>query len=148
MFFSLFSSSLFFFFFDFPPAKRVLSTRPSKSPEIYHKKTFFSLKRVRICNFSPAARTACNPPPLDMQPFPHIHAPLRPTDLLVVAVSSIYYIIYFKRGSVQRMVQEAPLKIYERGAVSYFNFSRAQRALKIRQINRAILKVPDGAWSC
>jgi hypothetical protein len=44
------------------------------------------------------------------------------------------------------MVQEAPLKIYARGVVSYFNFSRA-RALKIRQINSAILKVPDGAWN-
>ena len=46
------------------------------------------------------------------------------------------------------MVQEAPLKIYARGVVSYFYFSRAPRAraLKIRQINSAILKVPDGAW--
>jgi hypothetical protein len=48
------------------------------------------------------------------------------------------------------MVQEAPLKIYARGVVSYFYFSRAPRAraLKIRQINSAILKVPDAAWSC
>jgi hypothetical protein len=47
------------------------------------------------------------------------------------------------------MVQEAPLKIYARGVVSYFYFSRAPRAraLKIRQINSAILKVPDGAWN-
>jgi hypothetical protein len=46
------------------------------------------------------------------------------------------------------MVQKAPLKIYVRGVVSYFNFSRAPRAraLKIRQINSAILKVPDAAW--
>jgi hypothetical protein len=45
------------------------------------------------------------------------------------------------------MVQEAPLQIYARGVVSYFYFSRAPhvRALKIRQINSAILKVPDGA---
>ena len=46
------------------------------------------------------------------------------------------------------MVQEAPLKIYARGVVSYFYFSRAprarMRALKIRQINSAILKVPNG----
>jgi hypothetical protein len=41
------------------------------------------------------------------------------------------------------MVQEAPLKIYARGVVSYFYFFRAPRALKIRQINSAILKVPD-----
>jgi hypothetical protein len=49
------------------------------------------------------------------------------------------------------MVQEAPLKIYARGVVSYFYFSRAPRAhaLKIRQINKyAILKVPDAPWSC
>jgi hypothetical protein len=49
------------------------------------------------------------------------------------------------------MVQEAPLKIYARGVVSYFYFSRAPRAraraLKIRQINSAILKVPDAAWN-
>jgi hypothetical protein len=46
------------------------------------------------------------------------------------------------------MVQEALLKIYARGVVSYFYFSHAPRAraLKIRQINSAILKVPDGAW--
>jgi hypothetical protein len=45
------------------------------------------------------------------------------------------------------MVQEAPLKIYARGVVSYFYFSRTRpaRALKIRQINSAILKAPDGA---
>jgi hypothetical protein len=46
------------------------------------------------------------------------------------------------------MVQEAPLKIYARGVVSYFYFfSRTPRAraLKIRQINSAILKVPDAA---
>jgi hypothetical protein len=45
--------------------------------------------------------------------------------------------------------KEAPLKIYARGVVSYFYFSRAPRAraraLKIRQINSAILKVPDAA---
>jgi hypothetical protein len=47
------------------------------------------------------------------------------------------------------MVQEAPLKIYARGVVSYFYFfpraARRARALKIRQINSAILKVPDAA---
>ena len=39
---------------------------------------------------------------------------------------------------------------YARGVVSYFYFSRAPprtRALKIRQINSAILKVPDAALS-
>jgi len=47
------------------------------------------------------------------------------------------------------MVQEAPLKIYARGVVSYFYFFRSPRAraLKIKQINSAILKVPDGAWN-
>jgi hypothetical protein len=45
------------------------------------------------------------------------------------------------------MVQEAPLKIYARGVVLYFYFSRAARALKIVQINSAILKIPDAAWS-
>jgi hypothetical protein len=40
------------------------------------------------------------------------------------------------------MVQEASLKKYARGVLSYF-FSRAPRALKIWQINSAILKVPD-----
>jgi hypothetical protein len=47
------------------------------------------------------------------------------------------------------MVQEALLKIYARGVVSgaYFIFpTRRLRALKIRQINSAILKVPDAAW--
>jgi hypothetical protein len=45
------------------------------------------------------------------------------------------------------MVHKAPFKIYARGVVSYFYFSRAPRAraLKIWQINSAILKVPDGA---
>jgi hypothetical protein len=45
------------------------------------------------------------------------------------------------------VVQEAPLKIYARGVVSYFYFSRAPRAraLKIWQINSAILKVSDAA---
>jgi hypothetical protein len=45
------------------------------------------------------------------------------------------------------MVQEAPLKIYARGVVAYFYFSRTprERALKIRQIHSAILKVPDAA---
>jgi hypothetical protein len=43
------------------------------------------------------------------------------------------------------MVPEAPLKIYARGVVSYFYFSRVPRALKIRQINSSILKVPDAA---
>jgi hypothetical protein len=50
-------------------------------------------------------------------------------------------------ASAAAMVQEAPLKIYARGVVSYFYFSRAPRAraLKIRQISSAILKVPDAA---
>jgi hypothetical protein len=48
-------------------------------------------------------------------------------------------------------VQEVFLKIYglyARGVIPYFYFSREPpaRALKIRQINSAILKVPDGAW--
>jgi hypothetical protein len=44
------------------------------------------------------------------------------------------------------MVQEASLKIYARGVVSYFYFfPRAARALKIWQTNSAILKVPDAA---
>jgi hypothetical protein len=45
------------------------------------------------------------------------------------------------------MVQEAPLKIYARGVVSYFYFSRAARAraLKFWQIHSAILIVPDAA---
>jgi hypothetical protein len=46
------------------------------------------------------------------------------------------------------MVQEAPIKIYARGVVSYFYFHRSPGALKFRQINSAILKVPDGASSC
>jgi hypothetical protein len=50
------------------------------------------------------------------------------------------------------MVHKAcPLKNNNaRGVVSYFYFSRAprERALKIRQINSAILKVHDAAWSC
>jgi hypothetical protein len=47
------------------------------------------------------------------------------------------------------MVQEAPLKIYARGVVSYFYFPRAPRARAENQaINNAILKVPDGALSC
>ena len=78
----------FHLFFDFPPAKRVLSTRSSKSPKIYHIKSYLFFKRVRICKFSPAARTAWNPPSLDMQPSPHIHAPHEPTDPLVVAFST------------------------------------------------------------
>ena len=51
---------------------------------------------------------------------------------------------------VAAMVEEPPLKIYmyARGVVSYFYFFRAPRAraLKIRQTNSAILKVPDAAW--
>jgi hypothetical protein len=47
------------------------------------------------------------------------------------------------------MVQEAPLKIYARGVVYHifiFPARRARaRALKIRQINSTILKVPDAA---
>jgi hypothetical protein len=56
---------------------------------------------------------------------------------------------YFCRAAAA-MVQEAPLKIYARGVVSYFYFParRARaRALKIRQINSTILKVPDAAWN-
>jgi hypothetical protein len=44
------------------------------------------------------------------------------------------------------MVQEAPLKIYALGVVSFFFSARRARTLKIRQINSAILKVPDAAW--
>jgi hypothetical protein len=36
------------FFFDFPPAKSVLSTRSSKSPEFYPKKYFQKTKRVQL----------------------------------------------------------------------------------------------------
>jgi hypothetical protein len=43
------------------------------------------------------------------------------------------------------MVQEAPLKYTREGSYHIFIFPRA---LKIRQINSAILKVPDAAWSC
>ena len=48
------------------------------------------------------------------------------------------------------MVQEALLKIYARGVVSYFYFSRAPRAgaaraLKIRQINSAIFNMDPAA---
>jgi hypothetical protein len=40
------------------------------------------------------------------------------------------------------MIQEAPIKMYVRGVVSYFYFSRAPGArAEIRQINSAILKV-------
>jgi hypothetical protein len=46
------------FFFDFPPAKTVLFTRSSKSPQIYTIINVFVFKRARICKFSPAARTA------------------------------------------------------------------------------------------
>ena len=52
------------------------------------------------------------------------------------------------RCAPSAMVHKAPLKIYARGVVSYFYFSRVPRALKIRQINSTILKVPDAAWSC
>jgi hypothetical protein len=46
------------------------------------------------------------------------------------------------------MVQEAPLKIYARGVYHIFIFpARRVRALKTRQINSAILKVPNGAWN-
>ena len=41
--------------FDFPPAKRVLSTISSKSPRIYTIKKVLFVKRVRICKFSPSA---------------------------------------------------------------------------------------------
>ena len=49
--------------------------------------------------------------------------------------------------TIAAMVQEAPLKIYARGVVSYFYFFRAPPVcvLKSMQINSAILKVPDGA---
>ena len=42
------------------------------------------------------------------------------------------------------MVQEAPLKIYARGVVSYFYFSRAARARAENKANP--LKVPDAPW--
>jgi hypothetical protein len=48
------------------------------------------------------------------------------------------------------MVQEAPLKnIRARGRIIFLFFPRAARAraLKIRQINNAMLEVPDGAWN-
>jgi hypothetical protein len=35
-----------------------------------------------------------------------------------------------------------------RDRIIFLFSSSAVRALKIRQINNAILKVPDGAWSC
>jgi hypothetical protein len=41
----------------------------------------------------------------------------------------------------------SPLKnIRARGRIIFLFFSRAAGALKIRQINSAILKVPDAAW--
>jgi hypothetical protein len=48
------------------------------------------------------------------------------------------------------MVYKASLKIYARGVVLYhfLFFPRGAHALKIRQINSAILKVPDAASSC
>jgi hypothetical protein len=51
------------------------------------------------------------------------------------------------------MVHKAPLKYTReaaRGRIIFLFFPRAApaRALKIKQINRAILKGPDGAWSC
>jgi hypothetical protein len=47
------------------------------------------------------------------------------------------------------MVHKDLLKIYARGVVSYFYFpARRVRALKLRQINSAILKVPDAPWIC
>ena len=52
------------------------------------------------------------------------------------------------------MIQEAPYFIYARDPVSYFIFpagrARAARAPPryLRQINSAILKVPDAAWNC
>jgi hypothetical protein len=43
----------------------------------------------------------------------------------------------------------SPLKnIRARGRIIFLFFSRTAGALKIRQINSAILKVPDAAWSC
>jgi hypothetical protein len=64
------------------------------------------------------------------------------------SLSALYFSLKFKVGSPAAMVQEAFLKIYARGVVSYFYFPHAPRAraLKIRQTNSAILKVPDGAW--
>ena len=43
----------------------------------------------------------------------------------------------------------SPLKnIRARGRIIFLFFPRAARALKIRQINSTILKVPDAALSC
>jgi hypothetical protein len=95
--FHLFSS----FFFDFPPAKRALSTRSSESPEIYpiyilkkfknNKRAYFwRKKRYESVNFRlQRARPDIRRPWLDMQPFPHIHAPLKPTNPLVVTIQII-----------------------------------------------------------
>jgi hypothetical protein len=43
------------------------------------------------------------------------------------------------------MVQEAPIKIRARGRIIFLFFPRTAGALKIRQINSAILKIPDAA---
>jgi hypothetical protein len=55
-----------------------------KSQNLPYKKLFFK-GYESVIKVSPAARTAQNPPSMDMQPFPHIHAALRPTYPLVVA---------------------------------------------------------------
>ena len=48
----------------------------------------------------------------------------------------------------RRYGTRSPLKnIRARGRIIFLFFPRAARALKIRQINSAILKVPDGAWN-
>ena len=58
----------------------------------------------------------------------------------------------FQTASLKLLWYKKPpfKKIYARRVVSYFYFSRAprERALKIRQINSTILKVPDAALSC
>jgi hypothetical protein len=47
------------------------------------------------------------------------------------------------------MVHKALLKYTREGSYHIFIFpARRVRTLKIRQINSAILKVPDAAWSC
>jgi hypothetical protein len=56
----------------------------------------------------------------------------------------------FRAAAMVQEGQEAPLKIYARGVVSFFIFPRTAlaRELKIRQINNAIFKVLDAVLSC
>ena len=53
-----------------------------------------------------------------------------------------------RRGSGRSYGPRSPLKyIRARGRIIFLFFPRPARALKIWQINSAILKVPDGAWN-